>query len=217
MKMPLLLSLQKVTIAHAFIEYKEKNPKSDFSGKVQFVNAHAVIENVTNDPERIKKDNHCVINFRSRFLDLAAMHARVDMILNNPQGRFVFTGGLDEGFDAQQLNKLIEPMGLAKIEKGYVHHLDFNFTGHNHGSDGKLTLLYDDLKLTLLKKDEEENTLQKKTLASFVANIVIKNSNPSGKKPVRIEQVHYERIATRSFFNLMWKSVFTGIKQTAGM
>ncbi|MEP6724585.1 MAG: hypothetical protein ABJC98_02160 [Bacteroidota bacterium] len=217
MKMPLLLSLKKLIVSSAFIEYKEKNPKSDYSGKVQFVNARAVIDNVTNDPLLIKKKNSCILNFHARFLDFAPMHVRLNMVLNNPQGRFLFTGGLEEGFEAEKLNKLIEPMGLAKIEKGYVHNLEFNFAAHNYGSDGKLTLLYDDLKLTLLKKDSADNKLQKKTLASFVANIIIKNANPLRKKPVRVEDVHYKRITNRSFFNLMWKSVFTGIKQTAGM
>jgi hypothetical protein len=217
MKMPIVLSLRKLLVSHAFIEYKEKNPKSDYNGKVQFLNAHAVIDNITNDPVSVKKNNNCIVNFSARFLDLAKMHARLNLILNNPRGRFLFSGGLDEGFDAARLNKLIEPMGLARIEKGYVNGLDFNFAGHNYGSDGKVTLLYDDLKLTLLKKDSTENKLQKKKLASFVANIVIKNGNPLRKQPVRDANVQYQRDTNRSFFNLMWKSVYAGIKQTAGM
>jgi len=217
LKMPIVLSLKKLLVGHAFIEYKEKNPKSDYNGKVQFLNAHAVIDNITNDPLAIKKNNNCIVNFSARFLDLAKIHIRLNLILNNPQGRFLFSGGLDEGFDAARLNKLIEPMGLARIEKGYVNDLDFNFAGHNYGSDGKVTLLYDDLKLTLLKKDSEENKLQKKKLASFVANIVIKNGNPLRKQPVRDAHVQYQRDTNRSFFNLMWKSVYTGIRQTAGM
>ena len=108
-------------------------------------------------------------------------------------------------------------MGLARIEKGYVNDLTFHFTGHNYGSNGTLTLLYDDLKLTLLKKDSAENRLEKKKLASFVANIIIKNGNPLRKQPVRVETIEYKRMIDRSFFNLMWKSVYTGIKKTAGM
>jgi len=217
MKMPLVLSLKKLIVSNAFIEYKEKNPKSDYNGKVQFLNAHAVIDNVTNDPVTIKRNNNCVVNFGARFLDVAKVHIRLDLLLGNSRGRFLFSGGLDEGFDATRLNKLIEPMGLARIEKGYVNDLDFNFTGHDYGGDGKVTILYDNLKLTLLKKDSADNKLAKKKLASFVANIVIKNANPLRKQPIRVADVHHEREKDRSFFNLMWKSVYTGIKESAGM
>lgn len=217
MKMPIIVSLKKVLIGNSFIEYKEKNPKSDYNGRLQFNNARAIITNVTNDPALIAKDNNCILDFNARFLDVAKVHIRLDLLLNNPKGKFLYSGGLDEGFDATGLNKLIEPLGLAKIEKGRVNGLKFNFTGHNYGSNGTVTLLYNDLKLTLLKKDNEDNKLEKKKLASFVANMVIKNDNPKGNKPVRVETVDYKRVPDKSFFNLMWKSVFTGMKQTAGM
>ena len=217
MKLPVIVAVKKLIVRDAFIEYKEKNPKSDYNAKVQFVHANAVITNVTNDLVSIKKDNNCLLNFNARFLDIAPMHAHLNMILNNPRGRFLFSGSIEEGFEGDKLNKLIEPAGLARVEKGYVNNMRFNFTGHDYGSDGKLTLLYDDLKLTLLKKDSAQNKLKKKTLASFLANIAIKNANPLRKQPVRIAGVHYVRDTNRSFFNLMWKSVYAGIKQTAGM
>ena len=216
MKMPLLATVNKIIIGDAFIEYKEKNPKSDYSGKVQFVHANAVISNITNDPLRVKVNSQCKLSFNASFLGMTPMHADVTMFLGNPQGKFLFSGSM-KGFDAGKLNDLIEPMGLARIEKGRVNGVQFNFTGHNYGSDGKLTLLYEDLKITLLKKDSADNQLEKKKLASFVANLVVKNANPLRKQPVRVAEVHYVRNTNRSFFNLMWKSVFAGVKQSAGM
>ena len=216
MKAPLLISVNKVIVRDAFIEYKEKNPKSDYNGKVQFEHANAVISNISNDPLRVKSSNQCRLSFNASFLGMAAMHADINMFLGNSQGKFLFSGSM-KGFDAVKLNELIEPMGLARIEKGKVNSVQFNFSGHNYGSDGKLTLLYEDLKLTLLKKDSADNQLEKKKLASFVANLVVKNANPLRKQPVRVAAVHYVRDPDKSFFNLMWKSVFTGVKQSAGM
>ncbi|MEP7277154.1 MAG: hypothetical protein ABI813_00805 [Bacteroidota bacterium] len=215
-KMPVVLSLKKIVIGHSFIEYKEKNPKSDYSGRVQFAHASAVISNVTNEPARIKADGHCVLDFSARFLDMAPMHAHLNMLLDNPKGRFTFSGSM-AGFEASKLNVLMEPMGLARIDKGVVNSVRFNFSAHSYGSDGRLTLLYKDLKLTLLKKDSADNKLKKKKLASFVANILVKNANPLRKQEVRTATVHYIHDTNRSFFNLMWKSVYTGVKQTAGM
>jgi len=106
-------------------------------------------------------------------------------------------------------------MGLARMERGTINKLHFNITGTDSMSDGSVLLLYDNLKISLLKKDEEEGTLNKKVLVSLFANFVMKNSN-SGENP-RVVEVHFDRILNKSFFNLIWKTIFTGIKQSAGM
>ncbi len=216
LRMPINVSIKKMLVGNAFIEYKEKNPKSDFNGRVQFVHANAVISNISNEEARIQKDNHCRVSFNARFLDIAPAHVNLDLLLGDRNGKFMYNGTV-EGFDAGKLNVLIQPMGLAQVEKGTVNKLNFSFTGQNNRSDGTVVLLYNDLKLTLLKKDSSEDALKKKKLASFVANIIIKNANPLRKKPVRVANVHFMRDTSRSFFNLMWKSLYAGIKQTAGM
>ena len=216
MKMPVLLNLRKLVVKNAFIEYKEKNPKSDFSGKVQFAHSSAVISNITNDFTAIAKDNRVQLDFHSRFLDMASIYAHISLMLHDTSGKFYFNGNMD-AFDAEKLNVLIEPMGLAKIERGKIQKVKFDFKGQNYGSTGKLTLLYDGLKISLLKKDEEDNTLKKKGLASFIANFVVKNSNPGKKGSPRVADVHFSRDVHKSFFNLMWKSIFAGVKETVGM
>ena len=51
---------------------------------------------------------------------------------------------------------------LAIVESGTIHKIDFNFAGTDYTSDGTLVMLYDNLKLTLLKKDEDKIKLKKK-------------------------------------------------------
>jgi hypothetical protein len=93
--------------------------------------------------------------------------------------------------------------------------LHFNFEGTDSTSDGKVLLLYEDLKISLLKKDKDEGKLDKKSLVSLFANLIIKNSNKA--EDPRAAEVHFNRILNKSFFNLIWKSIFTGVKQTVGM
>jgi hypothetical protein len=54
-------------------------------------------------------------------------------------------------------------------------------------------------------------------MATLLANIVIKKSNPGKDGDPRTVDVHFNRILNKSFFNLIWKSIFTGIKETVGM
>lgn len=216
MEMPIPVSIKKIVIADAFIEYKEFTPVSGDYGKVQFENANVVITHVTNIPIEITADNNCVIVFNAGFHNLAKVNAQIILKLKDPQGRFLINGSAT-GFDATKLNDLLKPMALAVIESGTINKVDFNYQCNNYGSDGTLVLLYDNLKLTLLKKNKDEIVLKKKVLASVVANLLIKNANPLRKQEIRKAKLHYKRDPNRTFFNLIWKSILKGIKETIGM
>lgn len=216
MRMPVPLAIKQVSFPQSFIEYKERNGKSDQSGKVQFYNVSVAMSNLTNDTSLLKADPVCKLRFNSRFLNKAPLTANISFYPLDKLGKFTISGTMG-GMPATTLNQLTVPMGLAKIEKGTIRKMTFNFASNIHGANGPLTLLYDDIGVTLLKKDEETNTLDKKKLASLMARIVLKKANPGKGGEVRTAQVHFERDTKKSFFNLLWKSVFTGVKENVGM
>lgn len=214
MRLPIPVHIKTAVFSNSFIEYKERNAKSDSAGKLQFYDVSATFKNISNRAEDLAVNNKCVLAFKAKLLNKAPVDARLVMETGDRRGRFSIEGNIG-AIDVLLLNPLTQPMGLAKMEKGKIHQLHFNFTGTDSFSDGKVLLLYDDLKISLLKKDKDEGKLDKKGLASLFANFIIKNSN-KGEKP-RVEDVHFDRILYKSFFNLIWKSIFTGVKQTVGM
>jgi hypothetical protein len=217
MRAPMDVALKTVVIRSGLIEYKEKNPKSDSSGKVRFNDVSAVFHNVTNRDEDLKNNSVCVLNFRSNFLNKAPINATLKMYLGEPNGKFSINGVMSP-VDATVFNELSRPMGLASIEKGKINKLAFNLTGGDTSIHGTVLLLYEDLKVTLLKKDEENNNLKKKGFASMLANAFIINENPKRNKTPRTAIIYsFPRDIQRSFFNLLWKSIFIGVKQSVGM
>ena len=78
-------------------------------------------------------------------------------------------------------------------------------------ADGDAILLYDNLKIKLLKNTGDSNNLEKKGVTSLLANVLIKDKNPSGGK-TRKGDLAFTRSVTKSFFNLVWKSIFAGAK-----
>jgi len=214
MRLPIPVRIKAAVFTNSFIEYKERNAKSDSAGKLQFYGVNAMLENISNRAEDIAVDNKCVLTFKAKLLNRTPVNARVIMLLRDRRGRFSIEGNIG-AIDVQTLNPLTRPMGLARMEKGKIHQLHFNFKGTDSTSDGKVLLLYDDLKISLLKKDKDEGKLDKKGLASLFANLIIKNSN-NAEDP-RVAEVHFDRILNKSFFNLIWKSIFAGVKQTVGM
>jgi hypothetical protein len=216
MRIPTPILVRKAVFVHSFIEYKEKNAKSDSSGKVQFYDVHATISNITNMREAISRNNVCTVVFKARFLNKAPVDARLVMMLKDPRGRFTIEGNVG-AIKVESLNPLTQPMGLARMEKGDIQKLHFNLAATDSSSEGKVMMQYSGLKISLLKKDKEENKYDKKGLVSLAAGILLKKSNPEKGGAPRVEEVHFDRILNKSMFNLIWKSIFTGIKQTVGI
>jgi len=119
--------------------------------------------------------------------------------------------------DATILNSLSKPMALVEVHSGTVTSLDFNLMGNDNRIKGIVRLLYNDLKIKILKKDEESADYKKKKVMSLMANIMVINANPGKNKPVRIVSVSHPRDVYRSIFNFIWKSIFEGVQKTVGI
>lgn len=216
LRLSLPVNIRTLVMPVSFIEYKEKNGKSDSAGKVQFYQVHATIRNVTNMKSAIARDNKCTLDFQAKFLNIAPVKARLAMQLNSKRGEFTIAGNIG-AISAVALNPLIQPMGLARIKKGTVHDVRFDFKGDDSSSNGKLTILYDDIGIELLRKNNSQNKYDRKLIPTLLAGALVKKSNPGKNGDIRVADVHFDRNLNKSFFNLLWKSIFTGIKETAGM
>lgn len=216
-KVPIPFQLKKIILANTFIEYKERAVISRQAGKVQFYNSNVTITNLTNRKDAAADNNMLTLDISTRFLNKSPLRVTWKFYLFHPNGRFDIVGNMG-ALKATEINALSVPMGPARIEKGTINSLSFNLAGSNTAMTGDVKMLYDDLKVSILQKDDESKKLEKKKLASFAANVMIKNSNPSGKKDEpRVASVNFPRDTHRSIFHLSWKSLFKGIKESAGI
>jgi hypothetical protein len=213
---PLPFKIGKLILSNTFVEYKERNHISRESGKVQFYNVHATINNFTNDKKAIANNNVMTADVTSSFLNKTPLKTHWVFYILHPKGRFNVKGSMG-GIDALQLNPLTEPMGPATIKKGKINALEFDLEGHDYGMDGSVKMLYDDLRVAMLEKDKGAKEMDKKFLTSFVANLIIKNENPKNNDDPRVVQVHFDRDTNRSIFHLLWKTIFKGIRETVGI
>jgi hypothetical protein len=213
MQFSLPVYVKKIIIRDGFIEYKEKNDISDSSGRVSFFHVQAVLGNVTNIQDSIKKDHQMRLHFTASFLNESPFVADIRMQLNNRAGNFQLDAKLGK-INAVALNQLLKPMALAELEKVNISSLQYHLDATNTKGRGMLILKYDDLKIKLLKKDDDNNKYKTRLLPTLAAGIVVKKSNPQNGN-MRIGHVDFTRDIHRSIFNFMWKSLFAGIKQVA--
>ena len=214
-KLPVSINIRKAYLANAFIEYKQNTPKTGQKGMVQFYNASAVIDNITNQPEAIKANKICRADARCMFMNIASMRASFFFNLASDNGAFSVDGHLGE-FNAEKLNFITLPLVAAKVEKGIIHGVDMKITGSDYVGHGTVTMLYEDLKISVLEKNEDDGKLDKKKLVSMAANIIIKNNNPGSDGKARIGTGEFQRDTNRGFFNLVWKSLFVALSDNIG-
>lgn len=215
MKLPVLLKVNTLAINNLDLSYTELNPKSGKKGTLYFDNIDGLITNITNDPDEIKHNKFIKVAAKATFMKHVQVKAGFLFDLTkHKNGNFTVTASMG-ALKGQALNDITVPLGLLKINSIDIKGLDVSMKGDNYKANGTVKLLYNDLNITALKAADD--TLKKRGLLSFIANnFVIKKENPMSGRPVRIESAYFQRNIQRSFFNLVWKTIFTGAGKTVG-
>ena len=215
-RLDLPVIVDTLSLKNLAVYYKELNPDSGKPGTVFFTQLYGSLHNISNDSTQWKVDPWCKSTFKTNFMGKVPLNVSINFLLPDNDGAFNYLGTLG-GSDARLFNELLEPLALARVESGKIQKLTFYVKANRFGSTADVQMLYSDLKVNLLKKDG--SVLKKKGFLSFLANtFVVKNSNPrkAGEAPLRAN-VKHEHPQDRSFFNLMWKSIFAGIKDNLGI
>lgn len=196
------------------IAYTEINPKSNEAGKLSIKQVHGIFRNVTNIDSMIAKNSHITADLNAILMNSGKLKAHFDFSMKDTTGVFGVSGQI-KSMDGKDLNPVLKPLGMVEVKSCRIEDLTFSMTGNERRAAGQVKFIYSDLKVNILKKEEGSHEFKKKGLMSFFANVlIIKDSNPAGGE-TRLAHPHYERDIKKSFFNLVWKTLFTGIKETA--
>ena len=210
------VDIKKISFKNFDIAYEEYNPKSKLSGTLTFNNTSGKATNITNT--KGQKNTTLTINATTQFMNRAPLTAVIKFPLNQyKSGNFNARLTLGK-IDPVALASVTKPLGLFAADKGMINKLEANIKGNNKSASGNVLLLYNDLKISLYEKEDDEKGLDKKGLIGFFANtFVIKNNNPSSKdeKP-RTPEASFQRNEKAGFMNLIWKTVLVGILKTTG-
>lgn len=207
--------IDTIRISKAAVYYTEFNPNSNQPGALSFNNISGIFLNVTNNKAALQKNNIATAKLKTAFMNYGNLDAQLAFNLTDPKAQFSYKGHMT-GMDLRKVNPITMPLALVKITSGKLNSLDFDMRADKKTARGKLQLLYNNLKISILKKDENDK-LKKMGIFSLLANaLVIKRNNPTIGEPPRSFNINYTRKTSASIFTFMWKSLFMGIKSCAG-
>ena len=200
------------------ITYTEFNKKSNQAGTVTFDNSTGEITHVTTNKDSLKKNNICTARISSHIMNSGKLEAILTFNLGDKNAAFAYKGSVGP-MNLSSVNPACMPLALIKLNSGTLKQMTFDIKANSHIAHGTVSVLYNDLKVTVLKADTANDRLKHMTIASLFANIlVIKHDNPDkpGGKP-RTAIIDYNRPDTVAFFGSIWKTLLAGIKPCAGV
>ena len=212
------LNIDTIDVSHINVSYTEYNQKSDQTGTIAFNNSSGRILNVTTNKEALAKNNICTVNLTSYFMNRGKLDVLFTFNLTDENLPFSYKGSIGP-MDLTVLNPAIMPLGLIKVNNGKLTHFEFDINADNSVSKGRIALLYNDLKVTVLKADTVNDKLKHMTIASLFANVmVLKHNNPDNPGDIpRSFYINYERPKDYPFFKNIWHTLLTGIKPCIGL
>lgn len=211
------IKVDTIQVKRYNIAYNEFNKKSNQTGTITFNNTTGTILNVTNNKEALAKNNMSTAYVKTDFMNRGRLNVVFNFNLTDKDAAFSYKGNLGP-MDLGNINSATMPWAMVKITSGTLKDFSFDVKGSSKISRGHLLLLYNDLKVKLLKPDSTYG-LKGKIIETFYANLfILKHDNPD--KPGGIPRsfnLTFVRPANFPFFKTIWQTLFSGIKPSAGL
>ncbi|MFT3825403.1 MAG: hypothetical protein QM731_15905 [Chitinophagaceae bacterium] len=212
-RLPFGIQIKKMMLNNWYVGYKEISVKSEMPGIVSFYNMRGTASNITNIPEVLKINPAITIDIKADFLNKVPLQSTWVLPVTARDGKFSVSGKVGR-INATELNQLIEPIAMASFKDGVVNSLEFAMQGWDSSATMQMTLLYDNIKMDMLKKGEG-NDLDKQGFKSLLTNVLMRKSNPGTDGKIRSVEIKHPRDTNKSFFSLVWKTIFDGLKETS--
>lgn len=212
------IRIDTLLIRHLNVAYSEYNKKSYQTGTITFNNTHGRFLNVTNNKAALLKNNICTAQLNTLFLNKGEFNVSFIFDLTAKDAAYSYKGTLG-AMNLEDINTATMPFAMVKITAGTLKRLDFDIHANNTTNKGRLTLLYNDLKVKLLAPDTNLNGFKGRLIESLYANIfILKHDNPdkAGEVP-RSFTINYVRPRESPFFKTVWNTLLVGIKPSAGL
>jgi len=203
--------LNTIKISDTDITYQEHKPPSEEPGSISFNDINATITNLRTKSHPEFYEDSLRLDIDAMFMNTSPLTIDVGYAIFDNLNSHTVRLRLDS-FDPKDASNMLNNVAFVEVEDGFIESLSANLELNSSASSGEVTLLYRDLKVSFLNKDNPQKKGLKQWAGDFIANTFVIKSNNLGDKP-RVGIISFPRDKEKSIFAYWWKSLLEGIKQ----
>ncbi|WP_421775117.1 hypothetical protein [Gracilimonas sp.] len=203
--------LNKAVIADANITYEEHKPPAQKTGSISFNNINATLQDFRTESHPEFREDSLKLDVETLFMNTSRMTLDVGYATFDRNNTHTVSVNLDS-FDPKEAGDMLQHVGFVKIEDGLVDNMQASYSLNSEKASGEVRILYRDLKVSFLNKNNPEKTGLKQQFGDFIANTFVLKSDNLGEN-ARIGKINFEREIEKSIFAYWWKSLLDGIKE----
>jgi hypothetical protein len=215
-KISMPLSIKIMEFKDLSMAYEERNQETGKSGNLNFFHSSGIIQNIHNRSFTKIREDSVLIRFTSSFYGKGNLVVNLGFNLQSPDLDFKVHAHMTQ-FPLIEINSMTLPLAGIKVSGGNLNSLNFTMQGNRWKTQGKVNALYRNLRLKFLVQSRIKDPKKIKTMSSLANTFLILNDNPILGEKERVSEFQFTRDPSRSFFNYVWKSLFTGLKPILGI
>ncbi|WKV11077.1 hypothetical protein [Marivirga harenae] len=163
-----------------------------------------------------KSGKPMLLQAKGRLNEAAKFNTKVNFPIPSEKGEFQFLGNISP-MELRNLNEMLIPLGAIEVRSGYNEGVNINFKGNEDYAEGLMEFRYNNLKIDILDRETYQSKGFGNNLKTIFANsFVVSNKNPRWFK-LQQGNIFYERIESRSIFNLWAKALLSGAVSSIGI
>jgi hypothetical protein len=198
------IRIDTIKTHNGYLQYAIAAKKSKQTAKLFLTNIESTVYNLTNNTLQKKRNPYLLCYSDSRMMGTAHTRTKYKFNLESKSG--AFSASIHMGrMDAKAINPLAAPLGLIAVRSGTIDQMNMYLKADEQTAKGNIDLYYHDLKINLLKRDDQADSLKKRGFLSFVTNAVMPNDNPKKNGKFRKGPINVIHDRRTSFFGLLWK------------
>lgn len=209
-QLPLQMTVDSITFTNAEVEYTEVSEKTKLPGIIPVKRLSINLVNVKNYD--FSATDSLTIKATGYVMDSIWTKLQVKESYTDPLGGFLMTLRMKPG-NLAVLNPALIPMASVKIVSGRFDTLNMRAIGRDYLALGEMTMLYEDLKVQLLKNGVDGKKTLLTRLTNFAASAFIIRKNNKN----RVGNVFFIRHRDRSAMNYLIKIAISGMSSNAGI
>jgi hypothetical protein len=168
----------------------------------------------SSDPIKLGKNQTFYLSGRAKFLEQSMVDLQFVFPLLHPRDSFTVNLQMDT-LDAVRLNPVLKNGKGIKLNQGSINRLKMALFGTTLEASGHLAMDYSNLKLEIVKIDENDfSQSSKKGFLSFMVNTLTKSNNEAGRSSFNEGIIYLERKENYTFLDYTLESLMTGVITT---